>query len=459
VGHRYSKYLSNIHFLGDLLGFNASFIASFYLKFDTLSGVFDQPYISLYLVANLTWLVITLVFKPHEVGRTSKITAVLARYFLLIGLHLLVLSAYWVLTQSYFYSREQLIVTYLLFPLFIIVWKTTLLYSLRIYRKSGFNTRTVVIAGYGELAENLRAYFLQHPEYGYRLAGFFDRKSVGPKILGTVDQLPEYAKQHKIDEIYCCLPNIRYSQVKKLVNFGEENLVKVKLIADFRAFSSKKVEFERYDHIPVINVTSKPLDSHTNRVLKRMFDIAFASAVIIGIFSWLFPIIALAVKISSPGPVFFKQKRTGINNKSFWCYKFRTMRVNNDSDKKQATKGDNRITKVGAFLRKTSLDELPQFFNVLLGDMSVVGPRPHMLKHTEEYSKLVEKFMARHFVKPGITGLAQCKGYRGETEHISAMEGRVRLDRFYVEHWSFYFDIKIVILTVLAMIKGEENAY
>src|SRR5690606_28880930 len=193
----------------------------------------------------------------------------------------------------------------------------------------------------------------------------------------------------------------------KLIDFGEANLIKVKLIADFRGFSVKGLELERYDLIPVLNVNPIPLDDYKNRLVKMAFDLAVSTFIVILFLSWAMPLIALIIKLDSKGPVFFRQKRTGKDKKEFWCYKFRSMRVNDDSDLQQAQRNDSRITKIGAFLRKTSLDELPQFFNVFLGNMSVVGPRPHMLKHTEEYSKVVEKFMSRHFVKPGITGLAQ----------------------------------------------------
>jgi putative colanic acid biosysnthesis UDP-glucose lipid carrier transferase len=180
--------------------------------------------------------------------------------------------------------------------------------------------------------------------------------------------------------------------------------------------------------------------------------------VIIFILSWLFPVLALIIAIQSPGPIFFKQKRTGKDNIDFWCLKFRSMYVNKDSDRIQARFGDARITPIGRIIRKTSIDEFPQFFNVLFGNMSIVGPRPHMLRHTEEYSQIIKKYMVRHFVKPGITGLAQVKGFRGETTDPKMMHGRVKFDIFYIENWSFILDIKIIVLTVLNIVKGEKNA-
>jgi undecaprenyl-phosphate galactose phosphotransferase/putative colanic acid biosynthesis UDP-glucose lipid carrier transferase len=203
----------------------------------------------------------------------------------------------------------------------------------------------------------------------------------------------------------------------------------------------------------------EPLEAPINRLTKKAFDVVFSFFVIVGIFSWLFPVLMILVKLSSPGPIFFRQKRSGEDNRDFTCLKFRTMRVNQLADELQATAKDPRITKLGAFMRKTNLDELPQFFNVLWGNMSVVGPRPHMLKHTQEYSALIDNYLVRHFAKPGITGWAQVNGYRGETKELIEMKKRVEFDIWYIENWSFLLDLKIVWLTVRNMVKGEEKAY
>jgi len=196
-----------------------------------------------------------------------------------------------------------------------------------------------------------------------------------------------------------------------------------------------------------------------NALIKRSFDILFSLMAVIVLFPLLFPVLSVLIKISSPGPIFFKQKRTGKRGREFYCYKFRTMRCSADADTKQATLGDNRKTKIGNFLRRTSLDELPQFFNVLIGNMSLVGPRPHMLTHTHEYSPKVDKYMVRHFVKPGITGLAQVSGYRGETKDIEMMEKRILTDIYYLENWTWKLDLKILFKTALLLIKGDEKAY
>jgi Undecaprenyl-phosphate glucose phosphotransferase len=252
---------------------------------------------------------------------------------------------------------------------------------------------------------------------------------------------------------------LTYTQkIKSLVDFCDQNMIRFKIVPDFRGFLFKRVNIDFYDDVPVVTLRDEPLTDLTNRFFKRVFDVLFSALVIIFVLTWLYPIIAILIKLSSKGPVLFKQARSGVGNMEFMCYKFRSMTQSVEADTKQASKGDTRITKLGAFLRKSSLDEFPQFINVFMGDMSIVGPRPHMLLHTEEYSALINKYMVRQLVKPGITGAAQIKGYRGETKELKDMEGRVRLDVWYIENWSLSVDINIIFYTVWNIFKGDENA-
>ena len=209
----------------------------------------------------------------------------------------------------------------------------------------------------------------------------------------------------------------------------------------------------------MLSIRCEPLESLENRIIKRTFDVICSGLFLITVFPFVYIFFGIAIKLSSPGPVFFKQKRSGEDGREFWCYKFRSMKVNTQCDTLQATENDPRKTRIGEIMRKTSVDELPQFINVLKGDMSIVGPRPHMLKHTEEYSNLINKFMVRHFVKPGITGWAQVTGYRGETKELWQMEGRVQRDIWYIEHWTFLLDLYIMYKTVYNAIRGEKEAY
>lgn len=459
--HRYSKYLNSLVLVIDILLLNVSFSLAYYFTFGTYEGLTIHPYSQILFFTNASWIILTLLGKPHEISRISNLSQIFRKIVRFIIVQLFAISAVLVLINQLDYSREQLIATYLVFPVLILVWRTIFIYSIRIYRKFGYNYRNVIIVGHGEIAEELKKFFRLHPEFGFRFLGFFDdeKEEFDQLIAGKISEIEDYSSTNRVDEIYCCLPYVRYSKIQKLINFGEKNFIKVKLIADFRGFQNKGLEIESYDSIPVLNVTSFPLDVRKNRFVKRAFDIFFSLMVILGLFSWLFPLVALLIKLDSRGPVFFKQRRTGKSNNNFWCWKFRTMEVNSKADSVQASPGDERITRVGSILRKSSIDELPQFFNVLLGNMSVVGPRPHMLSHTKEYSKKIERFMARHFVKPGITGLAQAKGYRGETRNVIFMKNRVKFDRFYIENWSIYLDIKIIFLTILSLVKGDENAY
>lgn len=457
--NKYTKSFNSVLLIGDLQILNISFLIAYLFKFGQVRSAFEAPYLYLLIFFNIAWLVVTVIKNPYKISRTSRFAEIIRAHFTIILLHLFFITAFWVFNKAYFYSRVHLATTYSIFVTLMFFWRVIFIYTLRIYRAKGFNKRNVIIAGYGELGDELLKFFRLHPEHGFKFCGYFDDSYTGPNSKGKISSIKQFANNNDIHEIYCCLPYVNYKIIQDLISFGENKLIKVKLIADFRGFPFKAVELQHYDHIPVLNVSAVPLDEWKNRFIKRSFDILFSSIVITFFLSWLIPIVSVLIKIDSRGSVFFKQKRTGKNNKSFWCWKFRTMRINDNSDEIQAIKNDSRITKLGSLLRSTSIDELPQFFNVLSGSMSVVGPRPHMLKHTKQYAKIVEKFMARHFVKPGITGLAQAKGYRGETKSVTQMKNRVKLDRFYIENWSISLDIKIIALTMITLTRKTENAF
>lgn len=236
-------------------------------------------------------------------------------------------------------------------------------------------------------------------------------------------------------------------------------MIRFYLVPEFYRFFKRRFSLHFIESTPILSLRYEPLQHFSNRFVKRCFDIIFSGVVLITIFPVIYLIFGIIIKCSSRGPIFFKQKRTGIRGQEFYCYKFRSMRMNKQANTLQATEGDPRVTKIGAFMRKTSIDELPQFINVFRNDMSVVGPRPHMLQHTELYSSIIDKFMVRHLVKPGITGWAQVTGCRGETKTVEEMEERVKKDVWYLENWTFFLDLKIIFLTIRNAIRGEENAY
>ena len=298
--------------------------------------------------------------------------------------------------------------------------------------------------------------------YGYKFMGFFDdnlslKKSL-PNFQGDCSSVEDFVIENKVDEIYCALPMRQEEKITRLLKFSEASNISFYMVPDVGRYIHRQLEFQLVGNVPVLSLHPEPLQNIFSRFLKRVFDLLFSSIVLV-CSPIIFTPIAIAVKLSSPGPVFFKQKRTGFKGKEFNCYKFRTMKVNANSDQLQASRHDPRKTRVGEFLRKTSLDELPQFINVFVGDMSVVGPRPHMVKHTQDYSKIIDKYMLRHLIKPGITGWAQVNGYRGETRELWQMERRVEYDVWYIEHWNFWLDIKIIFLTVVNAFRGEKNAF
>lgn len=317
------------------------------------------------------------------------------------------------------------------------------------------NVRNVVVIGQNKKTEQLINVFNERRQFGYQFVKQFSPKennfSLGECFLFIVE--------NKIDEIYCSVSELTNKELTDFINFADNNLKTLKFLPDNKNIFSKKLKFEYYDYLPILSLRDIPLHNTFNALLKRTFDIVFSIIVIFGLLLWIGPILALLITIESKGPVFFIQKRTGLDNQEFLCFKFRSMGINNSSDAVQAGRNDMRVTKIGKFIRRTSIDELPQFYNVLFGHMSVVGPRPHMLKHTDEYASKVDKYMLRHFVKPGITGLAQVRGYRGEIEKDSDIQNRIRFDIFYVENWSFFLDLKIIVQTMINAISGEEKAY
>lgn len=331
------------------------------------------------------------------------------------------------------------------------------------YRRRGRNYVRVVIIGTGSTAGRTANELLNDPGFGYNILGFFGPEDILPVIpdgryLGPIENLREYMEANPVDEIYYTIPGNDEKMLNEVLTIADENMVKFNYVPQLSRTVARAFHLTHVGGMPLLTAHYNPLDRVTNRAVKRVFDVAVS-----GTFLLFSPIIfipvAIAIKMSSPGPVFFKQKRTGYRGQEFLCYKFRTMKVNAASDTVQATAHDPRKTRVGDFLRHSSIDELPQFINVLKGDMSIVGPRPHMLKHTADYSRLIERYMLRHIIKPGITGWAQVTGYRGATTELWQMEGRVEKDVWYIENWSLLLDLKIMVKTVTNALHGEENAY
>ena len=344
-------------------------------------------------------------------------------------------------------------------------FRLTLRYLVKSYRSRGGNLRFVVLVGSYENNVELYRELTEASYAGFRVIGYFDHEPSNryPKecpYLGRPEDVTAYLGQHpRVHFLFCCLPSKDRDVIIPIINFCENHLVHFYSVPNVHNYLQNRMYFNMMGSVPYLSLRPDPLSQLGNKFVKRTFDIVFSLCFLCTLFIPILIIVTIITKITMPGPIFFRQKRNGLNDKEFYCYKFRSMKVNADADKVQATKDDPRKTKWGNIMRKTSIDELPQFINVLMGDMSVVGPRPHMLKHTEEYSKLINKYMVRHFVKPGITGWSQVTGYRGETKELKDMEGRIRGDIWYIEHWSFWLDLYIIYKTVANAVHGEKNAY
>lgn len=424
----------------------------FFYKF----GAFHDPYTFMLFYINFAWIFATSMVKPYDVSRTTSFYRVLRSTFFVLAVHVLLVCAYYVFEQTHRYSRELLLLMYISLFIISFIYKLLFHYAIKFARKKGMNYRNIVIITQSDNPVQLQSYLTAHPEYGYRVKKSIDTNL--PENTHFLDELKQYALENGIHEIFYSMSAVNSDILADLMNFAEENLIRMRLIADFKWVTVRDLELEKIGNVPVMKVHTTPLDDWDKQLFKRIFDVIFSSIIIVSLLSWLLPILAVLIKIDSKGPVFFKQRRTGRDNKWFWCLKLRTMYVNDHSDTLQATENDERITPFGKFLRNSSLDELPQFLNVFIGDMSVVGPRPHMLKHTQDFSVEVDKFMSRHRIKPGITGLAQSMGYRGETFELEQKKNRVKLDLFYMNNWTFFFDIKIIFNTIVSILKPNQTS-
>lgn len=447
---RYSKYIRPILLIIDLIIINS--IPFFIL-------VPKQNYY-LYIYLSFFWFVSTLVLGYYKIYRYTNPFKVVNLVFKQGILFSFGFFSYFGIFNEGTFVNGQFNTLLILFCLTAVI-KAVFFILIKNYRRLGKNYRKVIFLEKDSTTDKIITLFQKKKYLGYSVEGFFSNThSKTPLYLGTSNEIYQYTLDNIVDEIYVSLSKIKKEEVKRLTKFSSENNIHLKLIPDSNELYSKSQEVEVYEGaFKVLSVKKLPFDFIENHILKRVFDAFFSFFVILFLMSWLTPILWILIKLESKGPLFFKQEREGLNGNRFSCYKFRSMKINKEANKLQATKNDFRITKIGAFIRKTSIDELPQFFNVLLGDMSVVGPRPHMDLHSIKFEHEVNNYIKRHAVKPGITGLAQTRGYRGEIKKKSDIENRVRLDIFYIENWSFLFDVKIILNTIFNVFKGEEKAY
>ncbi|MCM1336087.1 MAG: undecaprenyl-phosphate glucose phosphotransferase [Candidatus Amulumruptor caecigallinarius] len=457
---RYGRYLSLI---SDVVGFGALNLAYWLtLMFTPPGNDFNSRMV--WLMINLVFLVLLLWRRRQGYNRSATMERMLTLTLRTVVLHaLLFIPVLYFLGLDSIGSRVLVIFYAILLGC---VMLTTVILQLAIHavRKRGHNSVAVVVVGGGPQAERLVKRMGPANNFGYRVVGLFGPQPREGSVLeqyyvGPVDELDGFIEQHTVDEVYYVSDQPVAADVTRAAQSAEARMLQFNFVPQIPPSVLGRFHVSSLGSVPVLSLKETPLKNRFNAGLKRAFDFSVSLVAITILAPLVYVPVAIAIKRSSPGPVFFRQKRTGLLGREFLCYKFRTMKVNADSDKVQATKDDPRKTRVGEFLRHSSIDELPQLINVLKGDMSLVGPRPHMLAHTEQYSALIDQYMVRHAVRPGITGWAQVNGYRGQTDELWQMTGRVEHDVWYIEHWSFLLDLKIMAKTVINAVRGEENAF
>ena len=417
----------------------------------------------------LAWLWVSRYSNIYTDRRSKKFS----EEIVLVGYHMILLTV--TLGAGIFFLRlNQMIFSAQFINLFLIflgigtlIVKYFFRKRIHSYLQAGQLYDKVLLVGTTPSAHNFLKTINKYYYYGYKCIGFVDigdSQIEGYKYFGNLDKLETVIKSEFVDEIVIALPASRQSEIQKCIDVCDYNKIKVSILPDLTQFNTSTIYINNIGQMPVINVGNLPLDSLENKLIKRTFDIFFAMVFFIFFGIWLMPLIIILIKLTSKGSAIFKQERWGLNNQKITCYKFRTMyRESTDTNKRgeyqQAFKGDPRVTRIGKILRSTNFDELPQFWNVLIGNMSVVGPRPHPSPLNVESMHTIENYMLRHIVLPGITGYAQVNGCRGETKTIEDMQKRVDFDLFYIHRWNFWMDCQIIIQTIINFIRGNQDAY
>ena len=418
-----------------------------------------SPYILLSIAINISWIISSYVMVLYIGKHTNTIfikkTGETFFSFLLITL-------LFIFFYHYSYSRLFTLFSLSGFLVFLLISRGFYLGSSYIIEKKTIQ-KQIAIIGYNDVSKKLIKHFKTY-KTPINIHGCFDDGPLlqhfeGYPALGNINGVLQYAISNNIHEIYSTVSPEIYSSIYSLAEEAENNFIKFKFVPDFKIFINRNMHVELEKDIPILSIRLDPLEDKGEKLKKRLFDLIFTLLITLLVLWWLFPIIALLIKLESKGPVFFKQLRSGKNNKSFYCYKFRSLKINDEAESKQVSRTDKRLTRVGKFLRKTNIDELPQFLNVWENTMSVVGPRPHMLHHTKEWAKVSRQYMLRHYLKPGITGWAQINGLRGEIKSGEALIKRVEHDIWYMENWTIWLDIRIILLSIVKTFLGDRNAF
>jgi len=447
----------------DFIVLNLTFLISSVLlkENDTIS--FSNSYIEFWLVSNGIWMFVAFSVRTYSDSNIINFEHFTKRTSQTFLLWIIGLLFYLFFSRQTDLSRLYILSVIIIVGCLLLLNRFLYLGISNYFKNKNHLFNKVIIIGYNDTAKKLENYF-EEEGFNTHLLGFIeDEKNIKEltrhPILADLKHAMQVAIDMDVQEIFSTITPEQNNYIYTLMNKAETECIRFKVVPDLSVFINKPVIINYIRELPVLSLRSEPLDDVGNRVKKRILDVTVSLLVVIFILSWLVPILGLIIYLESKGPIFFSQLRSGKNNKTFHCYKFRSMKVNKESDSKQATKDDKRITRIGRILRKTSLDEFPQFFNVLKGEMSLVGPRPHMVKHTSDYSKIVDQYMIRQFLKPGITGWAQINGYRGEITENEQIVNRVNEDLWYLENWNIWLDVRILFLTIYKVFKGDEKAF
>ncbi len=447
----------------DLIALNLAFGIGKYIFREKIDPSWEIRYTYLWIFLNLAWLVSSWACRTYERDNISSFESFGRRTLRAFIYFLAMMMVYLFFQKWQDVSRLFILSSIISMGIALLLNRLVYLLVFQYFRNRENLMRKVIIIGYNDISKKL-VEELEDDPINTEIIGYCENEEdvhelSNYPIVGNLSNVMEVSRKYNATEIFSSVAPEQNESIYELIQVAEKECIRFRLIPNFSFFARFPMHVDYFGSIPVLSLRKEPLDDVANRIKKRMFDIVVSSIAIILVLSWLIPLMSLLIWFESRGPIFFYQKRSGKGNRPFTCIKFRSMRMNEDSHKVQATKGDRRITRIGKFLRRSNLDEFPQFLNVFMGQMSIVGPRPHMLKHTDDYSAMINKYMVRQFVKPGITGWAQVNGYRGEVRTMEDMEKRVEHDLWYLENWSLWLDTRIIFLTVYNMIRGEKNAY
>ena len=463
MNRQFERYLQITLILLDLLILNTIyFLCQIILRKQIFSN-FSNAYFNYWIISNLLWIIPAFILRTYAGKIILSFEHFTKRTIQVYLLWITCVMFYLFFSFEFNISRLFIFSTIISFGVGLFLNRFIYLGIRNYYKKSDHIYKKVLILGYNDTAKKLAKYF-EEDSINTQLLGFVEddinvKELTHYPVLTNLDNTLQVAKDLNINEIFSTITPEQNKDIYNLMFQSEKECIRFKIVPNLSVFITREVHIEYFGDLPILSLRSEPLDDVGNRIKKRVLDIVVSSFVIIFILSWLIPVLGLLILLESKGPLFFAQLRTGKNKTPFYCLKFRSMRSNKDADLKQATKNDSRVTAIGRFIRKTSIDEFPQFINVFKGEMSLVGPRPHMLKHTTDYSKVVDDYMVRQFLKPGITGWAQINGYRGEITNPEQIKMRVNKDLWYLENWSLWLDIQILFLTVYHVFKGNKNVF